>query len=69
MNKPTEQELSGMTVNERLFALGLLDQFDEATKSKNREQMIKILGQCAMTQKQCEFTTHTILKQPEKYGF
>ncbi len=69
MNKPTEQELGGMTVNERLFALDLFDEWDESVNSRNRNQMIQILSQCAMSQKQCEETADTLLENPQKYGF
>ena len=38
-------ELSGMTVNERLFERGLVAEWDAAFSSRDREAMIKILGQ------------------------
>ncbi len=69
MNKPSETELEGMTVNERLFAMGLLDQWDEATKARDRGTMILILSQCAMSRKQCDETTDAVLKNPSKYGY
>ena len=69
MKKPTERELGGMTVNERLVVLGLFDKWDAAAKSRNRSRMIQILSQCAMTQKQCEETTDALLANPKKYGF
>ncbi|MHC4068610.1 MAG: hypothetical protein ACYS18_00885 [Planctomycetota bacterium] len=69
MNIPSEAELQGMTVNERLFSLGLLAQWDSAVKSRNRDEMLKILSKCAMSQEQCEYTTDTVLNNPAKYGF
>jgi hypothetical protein len=69
VNVPGKDELQGMTVNERLFTLSLLDQWDRAAKSRNRDEMIKILGQCAMSQEQCEQTTDAVLNNPAKYGF
>ncbi len=69
MSKPTETDLRGMTVNERLFAMGLLDQWDEAAKTRDRIRMIQILSQCALSKEQCEETTDALLKNPSRYGF
>lgn len=38
-----EAVLSGMTVNERLYALGLIDDFDNSCKAKDRKQIEEIL--------------------------
>ena len=35
--------LSGMTVNERLFTLGLLDEFDSLVRRGEREGMVALL--------------------------
>lgn len=35
---------SGMTLNERLFAAGVLDEFDAAIDEKNRERVVELLG-------------------------
>ena len=69
MNKPTDDELQGMTVNERLSALGLLGQWDKAILKRNRSEMIKLLGKCALPKEQCEETTDAVLANPSKYGF
>jgi hypothetical protein len=37
---------SGMTLNERLFAAGILDEFDAAIDEKNRERVVELL--CAV---------------------
>lgn len=68
-NKPTDAELRGMTVNERLFAVGLIDQWDKAAKKRNRARMIEILGKCALTNEQCKETTDAVLKKPDMYGY
>jgi len=36
-------DYSGMTVNERLFAAGLLDAWDAAVNARNRNRMIEVL--------------------------
>lgn len=69
MNKPTETDLAGMTVNERLFTMGLLNEWDAATKERNRDLMIYILAQCTLSLKQCEQTTDAILKNPVTFEF
>ncbi|RJG57779.1 hypothetical protein D0Z70_00705 [Sphingobium terrigena] len=35
---------SGMTLNERLFAAGILDEFDAAIDEKSRERVVELLG-------------------------
>jgi len=67
--KPTEAELGGMTVNERLYAVGLMDELASAAYARDREKMIEILGHCALPKEQCEETTDTMLKNPKMYGF
>lgn len=66
--RPTDQELSGMTVNERLFACGLLNAWEAAGRARRREEMIAILSQVALTQKEAAWTTDTVLAEPAKYG-
>ncbi len=67
--KPTQSELQGMTVNERLGVLGLFDEWDAAVSSRDRDRMIKVLKQCAMSQEQSEQTSNEVLINPTKYGF
>jgi hypothetical protein len=64
-----KNDLDGMTVNERLFVLNLIDDFDRAAKARNSETMIAILLKASLTEAQAKFTTEAILKNPEKYGF
>ena len=58
-----DHKYAGMTVNERLFAAGLLDEFDDATAAGNRAKMIEILSRVAMTPVQCTETTDAILNK------
>ena len=67
--RPSDDELSGMTVNERLFACGLLDAWDEAAMNRDRPQMIALLLQTAIERDQAERTTDAVLKNPKMYGF
>ena len=67
--RPSDEELSGMTVNERLFACGLLGAWGEAARDRDRSQMIALLLQTAIEREQAERTTDAVLKNPEMYGF
>lgn len=69
MERPTDEELSGMTLNERLFACGSMDQFDTAARQRDRESMVMILTQAALTKEEAAWSTDTILANPAKYGF
>lgn len=40
-----------MTVNERLFIYGLMDEFDAAARDRDRDAMIAVLMKVALTQK------------------
>jgi hypothetical protein len=67
--RPTDEELGGMTVNERLVACGMLSQWDAAVAARDREQMIAVLRSVALSEKQAALTTDALLKNPKKYGF
>jgi len=59
----------GMTVNERLFVAGLMDEFDGAARGRKRDAMIAILMKVALTQQGAEQTTDAILAHPSHYGY
>ncbi len=42
------QSMQGMTVNERLFTLGLLGSFDDATRRQDSEDLKSILRKCLL---------------------
>ena len=67
--RPTDRELGGMTVNERLFACGVLDKWDDAVRRRSRQEMIEVLCSVALTEEQAAQTTDTVLLNPKKYGF
>jgi len=58
-----------MTVNERLFDAGRLDEWDRAATNRDAEQMIKILRSVNLTVEEAESTVSAVLANPKKYGF
>jgi hypothetical protein len=67
--RPTEPELRGMTVNERLVVCGVVDKWDAAVRSRKRDEMIAILKSVAMTDDQAAWTADAVLKDSRRYGF
>lgn len=45
-----DNKYSGMTVNERLYVSGLMDEFDEAVKNKNIDRVQSILKEVELTE-------------------
>ena len=62
-------DYAGMTVNERLFEAGLMDAFDAAVRARDRERIISVLMQVALSEEDAAFTTDTILGNPKRYGY
>lgn len=56
------QSIHGMTVNERLFTLELIDAFDEAVKQKDKSKLRAVLSKCILD----EATILTIIDQQIK---
>jgi hypothetical protein len=67
--QPTDQELGGMTVNERLVLCGVIDQWDDAVRRRSRTEMIQVLRGVALSEQQAAQTTDATLQNPQKYGF
>ncbi len=45
-----QNKYAGMTVNERLYVSGLMDDFDEAVKKKQSEKVRNILEKVELTE-------------------
>lgn len=58
-----------MTVNERLFEAGLLDDFDVASKNREQKAMIDILLRVELNESQAKETSDAIIDNPSKYGY
>jgi hypothetical protein len=61
------EDIIGMTLNERLFAAGLLDEFDAAARRRDREAMIAIFQQVALPSDGAAWSVDTILANPARY--
>lgn len=64
-----EQSVEGMTVNERLFHLGLHDQFDSAARSGNVPVMVQVLLRARFSEAQATHTAQTVATDPNGYGY
>ena len=62
-------DFSGMTVNERLFAAGLLDGFDAAARKRDRAKLVDLLKRVDLSQSDAEFSADTVLSNPSMYGY
>ena len=62
-------EFAGMTVNERLFHAGLMEQFDAAIEAKKRDAAISILQETELPIEAATETVTAILNNPGMYGY
>ncbi len=44
-----DNKYAGMTVNERLYVSGLLDEFEKAVSEKNTDEVVRILRKVELT--------------------
>jgi hypothetical protein len=58
---------AGMTVNERLFEAGLIEMFDDAARSRDRAEMVRLLTKVDV--EDAASSADTILKDPQRYGY
>ena len=58
-----------MTVNERLFAAGQLDAYDNAARNRDLEAMVTILVGVQLTPAQARETSAAVLANPAKFGY
>ena len=59
----------GLTLNERLHVSGLLERFDEAIHSQNKDEAVKLLLKTGMRKVEAEETVGEIIKDPKAYGY
>lgn len=57
------QSIHGMTVNERLSTLGLLEEFDKAVEHKNEDRLRVVLSKCFLDEDNIQTIIDQQLKQ------
>lgn len=62
-------EFLGMTVNERLYSFGLMDQFDSAIQRRDEAKAISILMEAELNAQSAKETVEAIMKSPGEYGY
>ncbi|MDN3653414.1 hypothetical protein QWY77_11740 [Thalassotalea ponticola] len=62
-------KLKGMTINERLFVMNKINNFNSAIRQKNIEEAIAILEQCELSLDAAKDSVAAILRNPKKYGY
>jgi hypothetical protein len=60
-------EFAGMTVNERLYAAGLMDAFGTAARARDRDRVIGILSEVAI--ENASATADAILADPARFDY
>ena len=58
---------AGMTVNERLVASGLMQQFEAALRARDRARIIAVLTRVELAEADAAFTADTVLGNPKRY--
>jgi len=62
----TEEEAAGMTVNERLYLSGLMEDFDKAAAERSRSELKSILEKLYLDQESVEAIIRSVLENEEK---
>ena len=68
-NEQPSRKFKGMTVNERLYESGLLEEFDVAIKTRIEKRAKDILIATGLNSHQANETVEAILRDPKAYGF
>jgi hypothetical protein len=60
---------SPMTINERLFALKLFPEFDQAVAARNRSAIIDLLQRVHLSEADAAAAADAVLRDPARFGF
>ena len=67
MDGQDDPSLMEVTFNERLFHVGILDQWDAAVTRRDRQEMIAWIEQVQVSDP--NFSVGTVIAHPKAYGF
>lgn len=67
MGEQEKPSLSGLTVNERMSHVGIIDRWDEAARQRDRNTMIALLEQIEVSEP--HLIADAVLADPKKFGF
>jgi hypothetical protein len=65
----TDENFAGMTLNERLYAAGLLDAFDAAVERGDKDEVIRLLQEVRLSRQDAQWSADTLFANPGRYGF
>lgn len=60
--QPLQNKYSGMTVNERLFHAGLLDDFDKSIEEQDKTKLVLVLEKVFLSQENIEAIIEKYIK-------
>ena len=66
---PVDENIAGMTVNERLYHFNLFPAFEAAAKARDLQRLIGVLLEAKFTLAQATETATVLLADPRKYGY
>ena len=61
-----DEDFAGMTVNERLYAAGLLDAFDDAVGRGDKDEAIMLLQKVHLSLQGAQQAAHALFANPHK---
>jgi uncharacterized protein YbaA (DUF1428 family) len=65
----SDDEVRGMTVNERLTHFGLVADFDAAVRARDADAVVVVLRRAQFLDAQVRATAQAVLANPRFYGF
>lgn len=63
------EHFAGMTLNERLLEMQMLDAFDAAARARDRVRMVDLLRWVTLDTEDADTIVDVILHDPGKYAF
>ena len=58
-----------MTINELLYTLGLLSEFDAAARRRDRAAMLVMLRRAELSESDAASCVDAVIADPKRYGF